>query len=159
MLSSVEVLPREPKLIAAMESRDKPNLDLMRSFAVLAVVFDHTWLAAVGSAHGYTLVTSIGFFGVCLFFVHTTLVLMWSLERQSSPFKFYVRRVFRIYPLAILFVASIALFNVFASRGVFAPFLLPAHSSGVVVSAWGPSLHCGSCLRRLPGCCCLTAWT
>ena len=43
-----------------------------------------------------------GGFGVGLFFVHTALVLMWSLERRPNTLDFYVRRVARIYPLAIV---------------------------------------------------------
>jgi peptidoglycan/LPS O-acetylase OafA/YrhL len=50
-----------------------------------------------------------------IFFVHTSLVLMMSLERIElsgrSLFKtFYVRRLFRIYPLSMLCVAVIAFF-------------------------------------------------
>jgi peptidoglycan/LPS O-acetylase OafA/YrhL len=49
----------------------------------------------------------VGRFGVILFFVHTSLVLMQSMESlQKRPKKwvlrFYIRRVFRIYPLAML---------------------------------------------------------
>lgn len=44
----------------------------------------------------------IGVVGVFVFFVHTSLVLMWSLERKPHTLDFYIRRVFRIYPLAIL---------------------------------------------------------
>jgi peptidoglycan/LPS O-acetylase OafA/YrhL len=43
----------------------------------------------------------MGVFGVYLFFVHTCLVLMWSLDRKPHPLDFYIRRIFRIYPLAI----------------------------------------------------------
>ena len=48
----------------------------------------------------------LGRTGVVLFFVHTSLVLMESLERLSAGNRhfiwgFYIRRIFRIYPLAI----------------------------------------------------------
>jgi len=59
------------------------NLDLLRSFAVLLVVGFHlakffNWQVAK------LRVTDFGVLGVMLFFVHTTLVLMFSLERQSA---------------------------------------------------------------------------
>jgi peptidoglycan/LPS O-acetylase OafA/YrhL len=53
--------------------------------------------------------TSLGRFGVLLFFVHTSLVLMHSMERSGMSGRplvknFYIRRLFRIYPLSILTV-------------------------------------------------------
>jgi peptidoglycan/LPS O-acetylase OafA/YrhL len=63
-------------------------------------------------------VTDFGLLGVMLFFVHTTLVLMFSLERlnvQSSEslfVPFMIRRCFRIYPLAILVVTLVYLFHI-----------------------------------------------
>jgi len=93
------------------------NLDLLRSFAVLLVVGFH--LAKFFNWRLETLrVTDFGLLGVMLFFVHTTLVLMFSLQRQSegsgaSLFApFMIRRCFRIYPLAILVVASVYAFHI-----------------------------------------------
>jgi peptidoglycan/LPS O-acetylase OafA/YrhL len=83
----------------------KPNLDLLRSVAISLVVLDHILLA-----HGVDRFTLwhlswlsswIGVLGVYFFFVHTCLVLMWSLERKPHTLDFYIRRAFRIYPLAI----------------------------------------------------------
>jgi peptidoglycan/LPS O-acetylase OafA/YrhL len=90
---------------------ESPNLDFLRAVAVLAVFSKH-FLAAIGRGPHWPL----GAFGVMIFFVHTSLVLMMSLERirlSSSPlFKtFYIRRFFRIYPLSVLCVASIAVFH------------------------------------------------
>jgi len=53
----------------------------------------------------------MGAFGVLLFFVHTCLVLMYSMQRSEldGPAlvgNFYVRRIFRIYPLSILAVLT-----------------------------------------------------
>ena len=48
----------------------------------------------------------LGTVGVFIFFVHTSLVLMWSLERKPHTLDFYIRRVFRIYPLAMLAVTA-----------------------------------------------------
>ena len=78
------------------------NLDLLRAFAVLLVVGFHlvkffNWRVATMR------VTDFGLLGVMFFFVHTTLVLMFSLERQSAGagtslfLPFMVRRCFRIY--------------------------------------------------------------
>ncbi len=93
------------------------NLDLLRSFAVLLVVGFH--LAKLFNWQpGALRVTDFGLLGVMLFFVHTTLVLMFSLERlhaessQSLFVPFIIRRSFRIYPLAILVVTSAYLFHI-----------------------------------------------
>ena len=93
------------------------NLDFLRSFAVLLVVGFH--LAKFFNwRFGNLRVTDFGLLGVMLFFVHTTLVLMFSLERQrgdrgASLFvPFMIRRCFRIYPLAILVVTFVYLFRI-----------------------------------------------
>lgn len=67
----------------------------MRSVAVLCVVIAHglTYLGLPAIA-GWSGIT-----GVCFFFVHTSLVLMFSLERDPEVGSFYLRRMFRIYPL------------------------------------------------------------
>ena len=81
--------------------RDLHNLDLLRAFAVLLVLVDHNALALDHQAVGRWQFNQLGLAGVTLFFVHTSLVLMWSLERKPHVLNFYIRRVFRIYPLAI----------------------------------------------------------
>jgi peptidoglycan/LPS O-acetylase OafA/YrhL len=93
------------------------NLDLLRSFAVLLVVGFH--LAKFFNWQLETLrVTDFGLLGVMLFFVHTTLVLMFSLERQSAGSSaslfapFMIRRCFRIYPLAMLVVAAVYVLHI-----------------------------------------------
>src|SRR4029077_11124280 len=93
------------------------NLDLLRSFAVMLVVGFH--LAKFFNWRFEKLrVTDFGLLGVMLFFVHTTLVLMFSLERQSKSSSsslfvpFMVRRCFRIYPLAIMVVILVFLFHI-----------------------------------------------
>ena len=63
-------------------------------------------------------VTDFGLLGVMLFFVHTTLVLMFSLERQRAQLDaplflpFMIRRCFRIYPLAIIAVTFAYVFHI-----------------------------------------------
>lgn len=93
------------------------NLDLLRAVAVLCVLVDH--IAAtfgVGRQYGFF---DLGQLGVLLFFVHTSLVLMQSLERQfEAPDRggvipaFYIRRLFRIYPLSILAVCVTCLLHI-----------------------------------------------
>jgi peptidoglycan/LPS O-acetylase OafA/YrhL len=85
------------------------NLDLLRSFAVLLVVGFH--LAKFFNWQPDTLrVTDFGLLGVMFFFVHTTLVLMFFLQRQRTEYRasllvpFMMRRCFRIYPLAMVVV-------------------------------------------------------
>ena len=101
------------------DPNNSTNLDLLRSIAVSMVMIDHliptlvftgvhvpTWLRAVTEY--------IGQAGVLSFFVHTTLVLMRSLARMSESSKrdslttrFYLRRFFRIYPLAFVCVVVV----------------------------------------------------
>jgi len=91
------------------------NLDLLRAVAVLSVFFSHLCKAL----HNDSFI-SLGSFGVILFFVHTSYVLMASLERlektsnsdTSLTLAFWIRRIFRIYPLAILCVVVMAVFHI-----------------------------------------------
>ena len=72
---------------------------MLRAFAVLCVLVDHTIVSQTGETLA---LWTLGRIGVLLFFVHTALVLMGSLERSGdTPRQFYVRRACRIYPLAI----------------------------------------------------------
>jgi len=87
---------------------DSANLDFLRTYAVLTVYFGHL-LQVFHIDHIIGRVTIYDFAqtGVLLFFVHTSLVLMLSLERLRIPSTrrlfavFYIRRAFRIYPLSI----------------------------------------------------------
>ncbi len=103
-------------------SKESANLDFLRTIAVLLVVFGHVayfhGLVALGPMN----LLSMGTLGVQLFFVHTCLVLMLSLERQweshgaaESSVKFSVgfmiRRCFRIYPLSMAAVLLVTLFH------------------------------------------------
>ncbi len=95
------------------------NLDLLRGLAVLMVLFDH-----LTRHYGLGPFDSIGYFGVLLFFVHTSLVLMLSMQRSPLTAAalvkdFYIRRFFRIYPLSILAVlAAVALHLHAGDRGL-----------------------------------------
>lgn len=94
------------------------NLDTLRTFAVLAVLTDHLTLTLNGLTLKNALlgefVMRLGHFGVIAFFVHTSLVLMFSLQRLhhdcSRPaLAFYLRRWFRIYPLSMITVIAAAI--------------------------------------------------
>ena len=82
--------------------RTLPNLDFLRACAVISVVAEHTALAYGQQSLFGMPIAWIGVVGVFLFFVHTTLVLMWSLERKPHTLDFYIRRCFRILPLVWL---------------------------------------------------------
>jgi len=91
-----------------------PNLDALRAFAVLLVLADHVLetFAALDGGTFHPVDRSLGRLGVLLFFVHTCYVLMASLERGGGAGwalarAFYVRRAFRIYPLAIVCVLAV----------------------------------------------------
>jgi peptidoglycan/LPS O-acetylase OafA/YrhL len=85
--------------------KDSPNLDMLRTLAVACVVVGHlAHTLGWDAIRGYDFAT-LGRMGVAVFFVHTTLVLMLSLQRHgAAPLPFYVRRAFRIYPLAMVMV-------------------------------------------------------
>jgi peptidoglycan/LPS O-acetylase OafA/YrhL len=95
------------------------NLDVLRAVAVMLVLGFHllwVWMDKLGPLN----VWYLGRLGVLLFFVHTSLVLMASLERLETAggsaarlsLVFYVRRAFRIYPLAIACVLGYVAFQV-----------------------------------------------
>lgn len=82
---------------------DSPNLDLIRACAVACVFFAHLYAIVFGRSE---ITWHFGQLGVLIFFVHTSFVLMLSLERSklNGPrmfASFYIRRAFRIYPLAM----------------------------------------------------------
>jgi peptidoglycan/LPS O-acetylase OafA/YrhL len=107
-------MPHPPNKITSV------NLDLLRAVAVLCVFASHLLGAFQNETFG-----SLGRFGVILFFVHTSLVLMESLERLNTTSgsdsrlvqAFWLRRAFRIYPLAILFVVLAAAFRIPVAPG------------------------------------------
>lgn len=101
-------------------SQESPNLDFLRSLAVLSVLGFHLLYLFEQRHFLYAsrlrFFHSIGHWGVLIFFVHTSLVLMFSLERQQLRFPgrpsyipFLTRRVFRIFPLSIAIVALVTL--------------------------------------------------
>lgn len=60
-------------------------------------------------------VRTLGAAGVAFFFVHTSLVLMQSLDRQTQErvfVPFVVRRFFRICPVAVLVTSAVIVFHI-----------------------------------------------
>lgn len=105
-------LPASRKTLHNEAGRDLTNLDLLRSVAVGLVLIGHC-LAVMG-IRGFG---NLGHFGVLLFFVHTAFVLMLSMERmgtagQQLAVAFFVRRLFRIFPLSILSVLVVLAFRI-----------------------------------------------
>jgi peptidoglycan/LPS O-acetylase OafA/YrhL len=98
------------------------NLDILRASAVLLVLASHAFSMASDRHHleswgDYALCG--GRIGVLLFFVHTSLVLNFSLARLAGSMSgwelfrtFLVRRVFRLHPLNILCVLLVVAFSI-----------------------------------------------
>jgi len=116
-------------------SADSANLDLLRAVAVSYVFVFHLLLFAHGlpqlAVPGYKYWVHLGHLGVLMFFVHTSFVLMRSLERleqrshgESLFLAFMIRRCFRLLPLSILTVMVIVVFRLpvgHLQSGVFWP--------------------------------------
>jgi len=87
------------------------NLDLLRAIAVVLVLAQHLARRMYVENFVGMPTSSWGVFGVLLFFVHTCLVLMYSMERSRLTgwpllINFATRRIFRIYPLSIIAVLT-----------------------------------------------------
>ena len=102
-----------------MNTSDNPNLDFLRATAVIFVFIGHLTFFRGITYLGPLKIYPMGYWGVFIFFVHTSLVLMLSLERQWSMgvqnnlFRsFMIRRCFRIFPLSVFVVSFIALFHI-----------------------------------------------
>jgi peptidoglycan/LPS O-acetylase OafA/YrhL len=102
--------PATPPRLSSFRS-DSSNLDIIRAVAVLSVFFAHLRDIVFGS--GPILAWHFAQMGVLIFFVHTSMVLMLSLERTKLEGKalfgaFYLRRFFRLYPLS-MFCVTVAM--------------------------------------------------
>jgi peptidoglycan/LPS O-acetylase OafA/YrhL len=100
----------------ASNFNESTNLDFLRSIAVLSVFATHYYDIRTGAGAMWSIPWHLGQFGVMIFFVHTSLVLMWSLERTSTQghrlfAPFYARRAFRIYPLSMTCVVFAYFFD------------------------------------------------
>jgi peptidoglycan/LPS O-acetylase OafA/YrhL len=121
-LSAAEIRPSERP--SQHPSELSPNLDLLRTVAVSLVLLSHLE-EQIYQEQSNPVLGDLGRLGVLLFFVHTALVLMYSMQRSGLsgwPLmkSFYIRRFFRIYPLSILAVLIVVALNWdSASRGFF----------------------------------------
>lgn len=88
-------------------------LDALRGIAVLAVVFEHLSYFLFASFRSELLgVVHPGTFGVTLFFLVSGYIVPASLERGGDLRRFWVSRVFRLYPLwlvTVLLVLAVGL--------------------------------------------------
>jgi len=94
---------------------NSPNLDLIRASAVLCVFLPHIFDYMLRTPAGVR--WNFAQLGVVIFFVHTSMALMLSMERSRELGQrlfppFYVRRFFRIYPLSVLCVTIAFLLKV-----------------------------------------------
>lgn len=125
MISGVE----HAQIVAERRTKlESPNLDVLRTVAVLLVVVFHFLELMQLKARA----PQLGCWGVLLFFVHTSLVLTMSLERHAGgdPFgsylAFLVRRAGRIYPLSIVVVLTVVALHLPVGDTVDGQFV-PAH--------------------------------
>lgn len=94
-----------PRRSAVAKARRLGWLDALRGIAVLFVVFEHlsfTELTAVRAV--ITPWFSPGLYGVMVFFMVSGYIVPSSLERRGSVRRFWVSRVFRLYPLFLVAV-------------------------------------------------------
>jgi peptidoglycan/LPS O-acetylase OafA/YrhL len=90
------------------------NLDVLRAIAAMCVLLAHVVEKGLKLTDG-PVINQIGRFGVLVFFVHTSVVLLRSLDRspEGGPWSvFYVRRLFRIYPLCVATITLVIGINV-----------------------------------------------
>ncbi len=109
-----------------MDERYIPTLDGWRAVAILLVIGDHLVTAAAGSPLGRTTLSGqLGvniFFGLSGFLITTRLLA----ERPISLRRFYVRRVFRILPPALSYLAVLGALGAFGLIPLYPPELLAA---------------------------------
>ncbi len=97
-----------------------PTLDGWRGIAIALVLFDHLQAAVMGGYYRPWLQT--GQHGVTIFFVLSGfLITSKLLEGPINLRRFYLRRFFRLMPVAWVYLAAVALFTVFGERQPVSP--------------------------------------
>jgi peptidoglycan/LPS O-acetylase OafA/YrhL len=85
-------------------------LDALRGLAALSVAFHHaTYHYAPGLRRQITAWFDPGMYGVMVFFLVSGYIIPASLERSRSLGRFWVGRMFRIYPLLLFALAAVAM--------------------------------------------------
>ena len=89
-------------------------LDALRGFAALTVVCFHLSPMVIGADRHMAIYRHIDFgkYGVLLFFLVSGYVIPMSLERHGSLRKFWVGRLFRIYPAYLVTIALVVALSV-----------------------------------------------
>jgi len=108
-------------------SNHSNKLNLLRATAVSFVLVSHlpateNFCERFFGSNNFD-VKVIGIFGVAIFFVHTCFVLMLSLDRQIRSYglknhsiEFFIKRIFRIYPLSMVTVLSVTFIAFFIGK-------------------------------------------
>ncbi len=108
-------------------------LDALRGFAALVVAYFHLKSYALDRpAAVFAGWLDLGRYGVLLFFLVSGYVIMMSLERYGSLRRFWVGRIFRIYPAWLLAAAAMLTLAATGIRDVFPA--LRAHPEAAVLS-------------------------
>ena len=119
---------------AARSSSRIPELDGLRGLAILVVLLSHYFagsghMALPSALRQVVSATSIGWSGVDLFFVLSGFLIGGILlDARSAPHyfrAFYMRRIFRIFPIYYLWISLFAVFALLSLAGL--PFPVAVH--------------------------------
>lgn len=122
--SSFRRMREQPDAAVVTSSGYNPSLDGLRALAVLLVVITHT----LGGPSGWTLGVDI-FFVLSGFLITNVVVSELARRGTASLKRFYIRRVFRLFPALFVFLVAVLLWT-----QVFAPPQGIAMVHGTVIS-------------------------
>ncbi|MEE3624778.1 acyltransferase [Nitrospirillum sp. BR 11752] len=114
ILSGLFGAPGTPTKVDTLLDRDRNNLDVVRLFAALGVIFGHSY-ALFSNAAGYrepfaalTKFDNLGGLSVTLFFFISGFLIPASFVNSKSPFRYALMRVARLWPAATACMAVAA---------------------------------------------------